>query len=227
MSPLDPVAHDTVIIDSLSLSATIGKDWWGRVRPQPLSITLHLHLQPGYLDKAAAADDVGESIHYGHLAKSILGLVDGPDAQVFDGPRNLARAVVKAAFSLTGAVAAQRAVVAIKSDKLIPLAEEFTMEISTSYAEEVIEGTENVRVTIKDLALSTIIGVNSPEREAKQRVITTVIVHGKPGHGEPIDYASLVTRIADVNPHPRLAVCRGSLTLDIALGHERIVTPYP
>ena len=101
------------------------------------------------------------------------------------------------------------------------------MEISTSYAEEVIEGTENVRVTIKDLALSTIVGVNPPEREAKQRVITTVIVHGKPGHGEPIDYASLVTRIADVNPHPRLAVCRGSLTLNIALGHERIVTPYP
>lgn len=200
MSGQDPAAHDIVIIDSLSLSATIGKDWWGRVRPQPLFVTLHLHLQPGYLDKAAAADDVGESIHYGHLTKSIMGLVDGRDAQVFDGPRNLARAVAKAAFALTGAIAAQRAVVAIKSEKLIPLAGEFTMEISTSYTEEVIEGTEDIRVTIKDLALSIIIGVNPPEREAKQRVITTVIIHGRPGHGEPIDYPSLVARIANVIP---------------------------
>ena len=225
MSTLDPVAHDTVIIDSLSLSATIGKDWWGRIRPQPLSITLHLHLQPGYLDKSAATDDVGESIHYGHLAKSIMGLVDGPDAQVFDSPRNLARAVVKAAFALTGAVAAQRAVVAIKSDKLIPLAGEFTMEISTSYAEEVIEGTENVRVTIKDLALSTIIGVNPPERVAKQRVIITVIIHGKPGHREPIDYASLVARIANVGHLLLLGVCHGKFTPDIA-GDECIIIPH-
>lgn len=208
MSAQDSVAHDIVFIDSLTLPATIGKDWWGRIRPQPLSVTLHLHLQPRYLDKAAAADDVSESIHYGHLSKSILGLVDGPDAQVFDGPRNLARAVVKVAFALTGAVAVQRAVVAIKSEKLIPLAEEFTMVISTSYTEEVIQGTENLRVTIKNLALSTIIGVNPPEREAKQRVIVTVIIHGKPGHGEFIDYASLVARIAEVIPFSLIFVTK-------------------
>ncbi|TFY58375.1 hypothetical protein EVJ58_g6451 [Rhodofomes roseus] len=204
MSPQahDPVAHDTVFIDSLSISSTIGRDWWGRTRPQPLFVTLHLHLQPGYLDKAGASDDVRDSVHYGQLCKSIMSLAYGPDAQEFDGPRDLARAVVKTAFALTGAFAAQRAVVAVKSEKLVPLAGEFTLEISTSYAQEIIEGTESVRVTIKDLVLFTIIGVNTPEREAKQRVVISIIVHEKAGHGSAVDYAALSALIANVAVYP-------------------------
>ncbi|KAH9915311.1 Dihydroneopterin aldolase-domain-containing protein [Fomitopsis serialis] len=193
MSSQDPVAHDVLFIDSLSIAPTIGRDWWGRVRPQPLFITVQLYLQPGYLDKAGASDDVRDSVHYGQLCKSVLNLAYGPDAQVFDGPRDLARAVVKTAFALTGAVIVQRAAVAIKSEKLIPLAGEFLLEISTSYRQEVIGGTESVRVTIKNLVLSTIIGVNPPEREAKQRVVVTIIVHEKSGHGAPVDYAALTT----------------------------------
>ncbi|KZT69421.1 hypothetical protein DAEQUDRAFT_265095 [Daedalea quercina L-15889] len=227
MSSQDPLAHDTVFINSLSTSPTIGKDWWGRVRPQPLSITVHLHLQAEYLNEAGATDDVRDSVHYGELCKGVMDLVYGPNAQEFDGLRDFARAVAKTAFALTGVVAVQRAVVAVKSEKLIPLAGEFILEISTSYTEEVIEGTESVRVTIKDLVLSTIIGVNPPEREAKQRVITTIFVHEKPGHGVPVDYAALSSVISnDIGSSSYLTlekfvletiriICRFSETIDV------------
>jgi len=192
----ESIAHsDVVFVDAIELSANIGADWWGRVRAQPVRVSVYLHLQPGYLDRAGLSDNVLDSIHYGHLSKVISTLVESTGAS-FAGPHGLARAVAKSVFRFAGSVVSQTRVV-VASSKLIPLASEFVLELTTPYSpEEATRDLEKIQVSVNDLTLSTIIGVNPPEREAKQRVITNITICENSGATTPVDYPHLITTIA-------------------------------
>ena len=82
---------DTVFIENLDLVANIGADCWGRVRSQPVVVSVLVHLGHEYLDAAAKLDDVNATVNYGTLCKAVLKLVSTPGA-IFDGPVGLARA---------------------------------------------------------------------------------------------------------------------------------------
>ncbi|KAH7922277.1 tetrahydrobiopterin biosynthesis enzymes-like protein [Leucogyrophana mollusca] len=170
MSDSTPANTDIVFVDTLQLSANIGADCWGRSRPQIVFISVFLHLHNSFLTQAGESDDVGDSVHYGHLTKSITEVVNStPDG--FPSVRHLINAVILAAYSLTGAhnVAAVRVVANVP--KLILLADGFSVDITLP---QDFVGTLPATVVVKDLVLAVIIGVNPPEREAKQRVITTI-----------------------------------------------------
>jgi FolB domain-containing protein len=155
---------DIISINSLQVSANIGPDWWGRDRHQPIIISVHLYLKHLQLEKAGDSDDVGDSVHYGHLDKSINKLVNEAGAK-FDGLRGLARAVVKAAFALAGDAVEQVKVV-VEAPKLCLMADAFGVEIIEARPKR-----SESRVFVKGLTLAAIIGINPPERESKQRVI--------------------------------------------------------
>ncbi|OBZ75027.1 Folic acid synthesis protein fol1 [Grifola frondosa] len=125
----DALATDVVFIDAIELSANVGADWWGRIRAQPLTVSIHLHLKSEHLDRAAKTDDVRDSVHYGHLCKAISALADTPD-RVFDGTAGLADAVTKVAVKLGGDAVAE-VHVAVASTKLIPLAAGYALEKTT------------------------------------------------------------------------------------------------
>ncbi|KAL4061740.1 Dihydroneopterin aldolase-domain-containing protein [Scleroderma yunnanense] len=212
---------DIVFLDSIQLTAAVGTDCWGKSKPQLVLASVYLHLKPSFLDACGASDDVTDSVHYGHLAKAVSALV-GEKARSgvhYVGVHALIEDVTRAAFELAGESADVVRVV-VDLPKQILLASGFTVEVTTPRlgAADTSEtgGTgETARnlvtppaiVRIKDLVLPVLIGVNPPERLARQRVITNITFFERHPHtsfasSEPrpseIDYSALAQRLYEL-----------------------------
>jgi len=187
-----PIQNDVVFVDSLQVSANIGCDCWSKCRIQPALISVYVHLRESFLTRAGQSDDVRDSIHYGHLSKAIATLVAERDTP-FDGPGELVEGVTEEAFRLAGDAAVEVRVV-VDLPKMILLAAGFSVDVTTP------AGTRSrdapTKVSVKDLILPTIIGVNPPEREARQRVITNIIFFQNSGSCSPIDYPQIISNIS-------------------------------
>ena len=193
----EKMSFDVVFVDGLQLSATVGPDCWGRIRPQPVVVSVCLHLQSDYLTQPGLSDKVEESIHYGHLAKAVTALVTSRDAQ-FSSVGNLVSAVTAVAFRLAGE-AVEEVRVRVEVPKMILLAANFAVEVVTSAGGDP-EGASRT-VTVTDLSLSVVIGVNPPERRAKQRVVTNLVFRERRGLDSTVDYPSIVAQISEVRLH--------------------------
>lgn len=200
---VSPSATDVVFIDSLQLSANIGPDCWGRTRSQFVLISVYLHLHSTFLTKAGQSDDVADSVHYGHLSKAISRLLEVPNVS-FAGAEGLVEAVTEVALSLAGEAASQVRVV-VDVPKFILLAAGFSVDGTT-------KGNVRfpVKVSVKDLILAVIIGVNPPEREAKQQVIINLVFVEVPEFHQPIDYVGIIGKISKVHPSFRLPLAKSS-----------------
>ncbi|KAJ8489163.1 hypothetical protein ONZ45_g13685 [Pleurotus djamor] len=181
---------DKVFVDTLQLSGTVGKDCWGRLKPQQVTISIYLHLKPLFLDRAGLSDDVRDSVHYGHLTKSITNIVQS-DTAAFKSVDDLARALVKEASKLAGDAAVEVRLI-IGLPKFILMANGFEVDWTSSSTERT--------VSVKDLILYVIIGVNPPEREAKQRVIVNISVMDSIGQDgqDDVDYTLVVNMVQKV-----------------------------
>jgi len=178
---------DVVSINSLQLSVNIGPDCWNRSRAQPVLVSVYLHLTNNFLNTSGSSDDVRDSVHYGHLQKSISQLASH-DAIPFGNIDSLAEAISSKAFELAGDAAKEVRVV-IDIPKMILLATSFRVDITIPPATPV--RTIQRTVSIIDMSVAVIIGVNPPEREAKQRVILSFTFHEGPGTPFPPDYAAI------------------------------------
>lgn len=183
---------DVVFVDSLQLHANIGKDCWNRCRPQIVNISVFIHLQNSYLTRAGGSDDVRDSVHYGHLSKAISKLVEDPDA-VFEGATGLIEAVTEEAFKLAGDAASSVRVV-VEVPKLILLAEGFSIDVMVPSTRTAVPR----KISVHNLILTVIIGVNPPEREAKQRIIVNLVFFELPGQHPAVDYTTIVPKISTV-----------------------------
>ncbi|KAH6901563.1 Dihydroneopterin aldolase-domain-containing protein [Coprinopsis sp. MPI-PUGE-AT-0042] len=202
--PLTNVAQatDKVFIDTLRIStANIGQDCWGKSRPQPLELSIYLHLQPSFLNKSGTSDDVVDSVHYGHLTKAISSLIDSKSTasdgserkNAFDGIDGLVKEVSEEAFKLAGDAAAEVRVV-VNAPNLILLAGDFIVD-TTIAKNERGEGSPLGRVvSIRDLTIPVIIGVNPPERLAKQKVVTDLIFY----ENAPVPHLEYQMVVADL-----------------------------
>lgn len=186
---------DIVFIDTLNLSANIGPDCWGRERAQPVLISVHLHLENSYLAAAGRSDDVLDSVHYGHLSKAITGLVREKADMPFRDVDALIRDIAQQAFLLAGSAASEVRVV-VDLPKQILLAVNFSVDVITP--RDPAFPPRSRRITITDLILPVVIGVNPPEREAKQRVITNIVIVEKQGDHATPNYPDIISRISKV-----------------------------
>lgn len=221
-----PTDTDIVSLAALHLAATIGPDHWHRTRPQPIQLSLQLHLAPLYLDAPGRSDDVADSVHYGHLAKAVERRVGARAEQGYGSARALVEDVTDAAFQFAwdavgkevDADAVGRVVHAVRVvlgvPKQILLTGNFEVELTTRTSDWISQsrtatgckGSAIVRVT--DLIFPVVIGVNPPERLSKQRVITDLTffeatrsgadVDGKV-EGVVVDYPAIVQQIATVS----------------------------
>jgi dihydroneopterin aldolase len=183
-----PTNTDVVLVDTIQLTANIGPDCWGRPREQPVSITVHLHLKPSFLDISGQSDNVVDSIHYGHLTKAISAL----SASYVD-VRALVHEVTQKAFALAGEnVDAVRVIIGLP--KQILLANYFEVEVITPRGKDSLQ--QAARVSVKDLVIPVLIGVNPPERLAKQKVITNIIFCEKSGIHQ-VDYPAIIKQISE------------------------------
>jgi dihydroneopterin aldolase len=184
-----PTTTDVVLVDTIQLTANIGADCWGRLREQPVSITVHLHLKPSFLDISGQSDNVVDSIHYGHLTKAISAL-----SESFADVRALVHEVTQKAFGLAGDnVDAVRVIIGLP--KQILLANDFEVEVITPRGKDSLQQT--AKVSVKDLVMPVLIGVNPPERLAKQKVVTNITFYEKSGMHQ-VDYPEIIKQISEV-----------------------------
>ena len=191
---------DIVFVDTLRLSANIGSDCWGRIRPQPIEITVYLHLKPSFLQAAAESDDVVDSIHYGHLTKAISTLIkskSGSDSSGFKGIDDLIRAVTACAFELAGEAVAEVRVV-LNIPKVILLASGFFVDVVTARDGSNLTVVSR-KVSVGDIVVPVIIGVNPPERKEKQRVLVNIAFHEDPSSSQDVDYSSIISKLSKVS----------------------------
>lgn len=185
-----PTTTDIVLVDTIQLTANIGADCWGRARKQPISITVHLHLKPSFLDVSGQSDNVVDSVHYGHLTKAISAL-----SESFADVRALVHEVTQKAFALAGEnVDAVRVIIGLP--KQILLANDFEVEVITPRGKDSLQ--QPAKVSVKYLIMPVLIGVNPPERLAKQKVITNITFYEKPGMHQ-VDYPAIIKQISEVS----------------------------
>ena len=202
MTDFLPPTTDVVFIDTLRLSANIGNDCWGRRRAQPIELTVYLHLKNSYLQAASQSDNVLDSIHYGHLSKAISTLAKSKSENGdpgFDGIDGLIGEVAQEALKLAGNAADEVRVV-VEIPKLILLAGGFAVDYTIPHPSYPLASPGTKKVYVKELILPVIIGVNPPERESKQRVITSITFYERKGLGgtEPVDYQKIVCDLTKV-----------------------------
>ncbi|TFK72210.1 FolB-domain-containing protein, partial [Pluteus cervinus] len=184
---------DSILIDTLHLSANIGLDCWRRSRAQPIGLSVYLLLPNGSLNIAGLSDDVEDSVHYGDLTKAIVKFVEGYE------PLALSSTVTSAAAGLTPSSIQVRVVLHLP--KYILLSPHFSVEVITPSPSSIGSPDQTRIVEVRDLDLPVIIGVNPPERQMKQRVKMTLIfreILGDPSAGEGeggVDYRHLIADI--------------------------------
>jgi FolB domain-containing protein len=189
---------DVVFINSLQLTVDIGPDCWNKSRIQPVNISIYVNLQRSFLSKAAHSDLVQDSVHYGQLSKAITNLIQKKPGSSFGDIDDLISAVTRETFAIAGkSVADVR--VEIELPKLILLAGAFSVEVAT--LPDIDVSLMPRKVTVTDLMLPVIIGVNAPERIAKQRVVVCIVFfEDPPGAQLPLDYPGIVSRLSNVCP---------------------------
>lgn len=165
-----PTPSDKLIIRDLRTSATVGPDRWGKTRPQP--ITLSVYIETSFA-KAGKSDDVADSIHYGHLAKGISKLTNGA---TFVSLMALAEAVVALAMSHDERV--QSVEVDAHAGNQFLQAEHLGVHLRRTRDGIAEAEAREDRTMISDLRVDTIIGLNPPEREAKQVVLLNLTFYG-------------------------------------------------
>jgi len=165
-----PTASDMIIIRDLRTSATIGPDRWGKTRPQPITLSVYLEIS---LVEAGKSDDVADSAHYGHLAKDVSKLTNGA---TFVSLLALAEAVAAATVSKDERVRSVE-VDAYAANQFLQ-AEHLGVHIRRTRDGVAETEARDDRTMIGDLRVSTIIGVNPPERLAKQFVLLNLTFYG-------------------------------------------------
>jgi hypothetical protein len=84
--------------------------------------------------------------------------------------------------------------VVIGLPRQISLANNFEVEVITPRGQNSLQ--KAARVSVKDLVIPVLIGVNPPERLAKQKVITNIIFYEKSGMHQ-VDYPAIINQISE------------------------------
>lgn len=174
---------DKILIKNLVLKNVTGVDSWQRLKSQPVVISVWLYTD---ITAAGNSDHVTNSIHYGHVTKAITKLTE---TGTFKSIENLGHAIVRLCCVDFGA---ERTTVKVEQPKALLHAAAAGVQLSRTRQDFKDDPTGNETlgdvsglgkedtVYVKDLRLSTIIGVNPWEREEKQVVVVNLTVYPSP-----------------------------------------------
>ncbi|KAI9841406.1 MAG: hypothetical protein M1837_000739, partial [Sclerophora amabilis] len=168
-----PLSTDRVCVRNLSINAPVALDGWGRDKPQPVQISVSLSLAQSFAS-AAERDKVDQStIHYGQLSKNVLAAIEADRKQQISLDE-LARLVEEAASRTISFPALAET---LEVDIFLPKASLLGAGVGFQYCRAFGNPyrLDVARVVhVKDLAIPTVIGVNSHERDMKQQVVVNV-----------------------------------------------------
>lgn len=181
-------------VRDLKLTLTGPKDAWGRVgKPQPALVSVEVRLRLPFAASSARDEVAGDTVHYGLLAKGVMGFLGGLEGGLSlvkttsalwqhltglsGGPLPPTSSTAKAFLSMDS-VAYLR--VSIKLSKASLLGEGVVFSQAAVFDQEegghvgVVSSARSLR--IEGLRVPTLVGVNANEREARQVVVANVDV---------------------------------------------------
>jgi FolB domain-containing protein len=169
----NPFASDAILINRLHAHTAVGPDCWGKKRAQPLIVSIRLRAS---LQRAAETDDIQHTLNYGTLYKSIRSELgshphenDFTLADIANGI--IARCIIPLVTQLetTDSIST----IHIEAPKTLLSGALWGYEVQSQGLDP-----HTYKYFVKDLRISVIIGVNSPERQSKQVVELDIEFYG-------------------------------------------------
>lgn len=188
---LSSTQTDRIFIDNLSFNATVGPDCWGRVRAQPLSITVEVEAN---LQSAAHNDDLTDSINYGGLSKQLLALCDDKS---FESMLDLAQCVAELVVHQPGAIGETK--VDVRAPKALLQDASLGLEVRRGKKGEPTK--QEWTWHIDGWRVPVLIGMNPPEREAKQILIIDLklLMRADDKHEDKVSIPELMEHLSVVS----------------------------
>lgn len=163
------LSPDIVLINRLRINSKIGTDRWGKVREQPIFISIQIEVP---LEACCRSDNVADSIHYGHLAKDVTQHVEG---SLFSDLGRVAESVADLVLAMDPKV--QAVEVQADAPNQFLLASSLSTQLQRTQGGNAALEVQRDKIRINGLRLGIIIGVNPPERIAKQIVLVDITFH--------------------------------------------------
>ncbi|KAL1918471.1 uncharacterized protein VTP21DRAFT_3131 [Calcarisporiella thermophila] len=183
---------DKILIRNLKVRTILGVDSWERVKKQPVHLDLTLH-HP--ISQVGATDHLGTSLHYGLTTKAVTKFAEDSH---FRSVEALAEGIAKVCISC----GAEKAIVRVEKPRALLHAAAAGIEISRLRDGEEVKLDGQDTIFVRDLRLSTVIGVNPWEREETQVVIinlqifpTSLNVHREDRVPKMYNYRTIVRTI--------------------------------
>ncbi|KAF2840964.1 hypothetical protein M501DRAFT_930590 [Patellaria atrata CBS 101060] len=169
-----PLASNKILIRNLSLSINAGLDAWGRKVPQPVSVSLTIHLTRAF-ESAAENDNLDQStINYSQLSQELILKLREYESWLSTG--ELFTAIQSTALSIAdgGSVPIRAIEIELGYPKASLLGESATV----SYALDTVANHQSCGMSVSNLRLPCVIGLFAHERERKQIVVANVWIDG-------------------------------------------------
>jgi len=192
---LRPPAPDVVSINRFALATTIGPDCWGKLSPQPVHISIELHLLPSSLSLAAATDQPYFAVPYFHVVAALSSLAAAAPPESFQSGRALTVRVARIASEHTSKDVARICVTVTAPQAMTRAAGGFEWGL------EVVSGVEGgVRLTVSAHRLEIVAGVgaDAEERAVWQRIILDVSVIERGAAPDEVNYVQLFEHVMQV-----------------------------
>ncbi|KAH0534043.1 hypothetical protein FGG08_007350 [Glutinoglossum americanum] len=166
---------DTVFLRNAAISAVIGRDCWHREKSQPALISLRLLTD---IELTGETDDVVNTIDYGTVYKAVADAMTNSSYPTLDAfTEKACRVALKAGGGkcVKGTVMLPKALLQAEGRDGGVRCE---IEMEATQAEAV--AVRSKTLSIRNLRLSCIIGVNKHEREHKQLVVVNLKLYDPP-----------------------------------------------
>lgn len=218
-SDQDPT-RDWIFVNDLSIRTAVGASLWAKpgaeTKSQPVLISLAV---PFSVKLAGASDQLPHSIHYGILAKTAEKACENKSFGCME-----AMAEEIASASLEAFDVMEEIKVTVEKPRALLHAESVSVVIERRRGAATMKAGD--RVVVKNLELSTIIGIHPWERENKQRVrvnLTLDVPRWSPLDSEGFDYVKVVDHVSEVSGAPfRL---QKEAEREIRSAHPHIILP--
>ncbi|KAI9672378.1 MAG: hypothetical protein M1817_003400 [Caeruleum heppii] len=164
---------DTVFVRDLSANAVVGVDAWGRKKKQPLQISVKVSLAQPFAS-AAEQDQVDQStVHYGLLSKAVKSMIEAHAHEELSLASMSDKILDAALDSWSGAP--EGLMDAIQIWVFLPkaslLGRGIQLHYCHSFSAEKSYGAKARVLSVRDVMVPSIVGVNRHERGMKQLVV--------------------------------------------------------
>lgn len=206
-----PWCRDGISVRNLQLASPPhdGVDAWGRQKEQPVLLSVHLSFKAGF-DSAASNDALDTStMHYGVLSKGLRAISSSGEWSDLAALARRALSIIEQ--TPPGRDILDHVTIEIKLPKASLLGEAVVFVSDFSFSGSSSDLTQSNMIHLKNICIPTLIGVNSNERLAKQKLVINLWVGGIE-HGEGNDYTTLEDRLTEVRMNPPNQTTPGLLT---------------